>query len=140
MSIFKKKISIKEKYLIYLVEDNLIYAELIKHSLSIAFGEKIELVHFPVAEVLDIKLESGNIPNMIIMDHYLSDKYPDAELGLTALKRIKKQFPKIEMILHSSQDSIELAVGAIKEGDCHYVEKSNLGLKNLEELIANIIH
>ena len=90
MSIFKKKISIKEKYLIYLVEDNLIYAELIKHSLSVAFGEKIELVHFPVAEVLDIKLESGNIPNMIIMDHYLSDKYPDAELGLTALKRIKK--------------------------------------------------
>lgn len=140
MNIFKRKTSVKEKHLIFLVEDNLIYAELVKHSLTVTFGEKIDLVHFPVAEVLDIKLESGNIPDIIIMDHYLSDKYPDAELGLTALKRIKKQFPKIEMILHTSQDSIELAVGAIKEGDCNYVEKSTLGLKKLEELITKLIH
>lgn len=140
MSIFKRKTAIKEKYLIFLVEDNLIYAELVKHTLTGTFGKKIELVHFPVSEVLDIKLESGNIPDIIIMDHCLSDKYPDAELGLTAIKRIKIQFPKIEMILHSSQGIIELAVDAIKEGMCNYVEKSNLGLKNLEDLISKIIH
>ena len=139
MNIFKRKTTKKETYLIFLVEDNLIYAEQVKHFLITTFGEKANIVHFPVAEILDIKLEAGIIPDIIIMDHYLSDKYPDAELGMTALKRIKKQFPEIELILHSSQDSIRLAVDAIKEGVCNYVEKNAMGLKKLEELIKKII-
>ena len=138
MNFFTKNTPKKKTYLIFLVEDNLIYAEQIKHFLITTFGEKIDIVHFPVAEVLDVKLESGNIPDIIIMDHYLSDKYPDAELGLTALKRIKKQFPKIELILHTSQNSIEFAADAIKQGICNYVEKSAMGFKKLEELITKL--
>lgn len=135
MGIFTKINAKKKKYVIFLVEDNLIYAEQVKFFLASSFGDKIDILHFVVAELMDNKLQSGIIPDLIIMDHYLGNKYTDAELGLTALRRIKKQFPELEMILHSSQESIELAISALNDGVCNYVEKSEVGLKKLEELI-----
>lgn len=128
-----------EKLLIFIVEDNKIYARQLEYFIQLKFGEKVEVVYAPVAEVVEIKIKNGPLPNLIIMDHYLNGQYEDAEEGFDALKRLKKDYPSIEFIFHSSQQSVELALSIVKEGICTYIVKGDEGFNKIEEEIKKLI-
>lgn len=101
---FKKKEAEKGKYKIYIAEDNPVYLKQLEFFLTTSFKEEIEVSCFPVAEVIDVKLAHGHIPDAIIMDHQLNDKYEDADSGLNAIKAIHQTHPTILLILHSAYE------------------------------------
>lgn len=141
MGLFSRKSKEKEriKQLVFIVEDNVVYARQTELFLQSKFGEKAEIMHFPVAELAEMKLERGVLPEVIIMDHYLDGKYDDAELGVDALRKIKAKYPSIRLILLSSQESMELAVNSVSEGICDYVPKGAHAMKQLEQLITKYL-
>lgn len=128
-----------QKLLIFIVEDNKIYARQLEYFIQLKFGEKTEVVYAPVAEVAEIKIKNGSIPDLMIMDHYLNEKYEDAEEGFDVLKRLKKEYPSIEFILHSSQQSVELALSIVKEGVCTYIVKGDDGFNKIEAEIKKLL-
>ena len=135
----KKDEKTRRKSLVFLVEDNVVYARQVELFLRSKFGEKIEIMHFPVAETAEVKLEHGTIPEVIVMDHFLDGQYEDASLGLDMLKKIKETYPKIHLILLSSQESIELAVSSISEGICDYIPKGGRAMAQLEKLLSKYL-
>ena len=139
MGIFSKTTTPNKRYVIFLVEDNMIYAKQLEFFLKSKFDSKADIMYFPVSEVLDVKFEADIIPDVIIMDHFLNEKYNDASLGYTALQKIKKQYPQIELILHTSQESIDLAITAIKDKVCRYVSKNKEAFGRLEDIVNEII-
>lgn len=140
MSLFGDKSQKKtEKFIIFLVEDNKIYARQLEFFIKSKFGEKVELDYSPVGEVAEVKIDNGQIPDLIIMDYFLDEKYEDAEKGFDVLKRLKQKHPSIQFILHSSQESSKLALQIIKEGICNYIEKGDEGFEEIEQAIKELL-
>lgn len=140
MSLFGNKNQQKsDTFSIFLVEDNKIYARQLEFFIKSKFGEKVELDYSPVAEVAEIKIENGQIPDLIIMDHLLNEKYEEAEKGFDVLKRLKQKYPAIQFILHSSQENSSLALNILKEGICNYIEKGEEGFEEIEQAINELI-
>lgn len=135
----KKEENASAKKLIFIVEDNVVYARQTELFLRSRFGEKVAIMHFPVAELAEVKLEHGTIPAVIVMDHFLDGKYDDAALGFDVLKKIKEGFPQIHLVLLSSQESIELAVKSITDGVCDYVPKGKHAMELLEKLMIKYL-
>ncbi len=141
MKLFEKnKEKTNTKFLIYLVEDNKIYARELEFYLKSKFGEKIVLNYFPVAEVAEDKIESGEIPDLIIMDHFLNVKYEDAEDGFFALRRLNRKHPDIHLILHSSMENKNLSLKIIDKNICSYIAKGADGFKKLEDEIKILLN
>lgn len=107
MGLFKKKQTNNLNPLtIYIADDNPIYLKQLAFYLNKVHGEKIHVESFPVSEVIEVKLEHGHHPDIIIMDNYLSEKYADASLGIDALEQIQAKYPQISLILHSANTNL----------------------------------
>lgn len=104
--LFKKE-SKKAPFSVFIAEDNAVYLKQMEFYLKNVFGEKIQIGCFPVSEVIEVKIEHGQIPDLIIMDHNLSGKYDDASSGLAAIKKIHTEHPQIKLILHSAHTSMK---------------------------------
>ena len=57
-------------------------------------------------------------PNIVILDYVMPKMN-----GLTVLKEIKKRFPKLPVVMQTSESERELAVALIKEGAAEYIVK-----------------
>lgn len=122
--------------IVFIVEDNTIYAKTIEASIKSSVPQVKEVRIFPVGEtaLLDLHLN----PDLIIMDYFLDTKYYDAETGLEAIKKIRAQKSEANIVILSSQDDIEVAVDAIKNYDCSYIKKDVQAFDRLEELLKDI--
>ncbi|MCK5674785.1 MAG: response regulator [Spirochaetales bacterium] len=65
-----------------------------------------------------VKMVLQEKPNMVILDYVMPKMN-----GLSALKEIKKRFPKIPIIMQTSESDRDLAVKLIKEGAADYIVK-----------------
>lgn len=128
-----------EKYIIYLVEDNTIYSRQLEFFIKSSFGEKVEIICFPVSELAEDKINEGGVPNLLIMDHFLNAKYEDADDGFNSIRRLKNRFPSIHFILHSSMENRALSISILEEGICTYIAKGDDGFKKIEEEIKVLI-
>lgn len=138
MGLFGKKKNIPATTLptnVYIVEDNALYAQQIEFFLRKQFGEEITLQRFPVSEVIDVKLEHGHKPDVILMDQFLNDKYEDASSGLESLREIHSKYPNILLVLHTSDQNMAEASRDI----CEYVPKGDGALERIEELVRKKI-
>lgn len=117
--------------LIFVVEDNTMYAKTLQAFLKSKFPETVVEV-FPVGELAIDNL--GRNPDYIVMDYYLDSKYYDAADGLSMIKEIKAKNPKINIIALTSQQDINVAL-AVKDAGCSYLVKNDEAFKKLEELI-----
>jgi|GEM_PF-6246342 len=139
MSIFKSGRKTEKKQVrIFIVEDSKVYSHQLEFSLQSHFGDAVIVSCFPVAEVMDVKLEHQNFPDIIIMDHVLNDRYEDAESGLEALKRIKQGYPGIELVLHTASANDELIEKAVAENLFRFVPKGEKGLEELIKIVEGL--
>ena len=103
------------KFLIYVVEDDEWYRELLGYNLEL--NPDHEVCKFETAgeclKVLDQQ------PNMITLDYSL----PDME-GAEALKLIKEYDPDLNVVIISEQKDVETAAQLIKDGAFDYIAKS----------------
>lgn len=124
---------------VYIAEDNVLYSKQLEFFLQNAFGKRVHVQSFPVSEVIEVKLEHGHIPDVIIMDHDLSDRYTDAAQGLDSLHTIHEQFPEILLILHSAVTNDHLAETAAAEESFTFIPKGHHAFAQIEAKIAPLL-
>jgi len=122
----------KSPKLIFIVEDNAMYAKSLEIFLKSKF-EGIEVKIFPVGELCIDNLHLD--PDYIIMDYFLNSKYFDAEDGLSVLKEIKTKNPKSKVIILSSQQDVKVAL-AVKDTGSMYVIKNDEAFENIQNIIS----
>jgi DNA-binding NtrC family response regulator len=99
---------------IIIAEDDLWYAELLKHHISLNPDNQVEVVSSG-KELLQKNLDQIDV---ITLDYTL----PDSD-GASLLKQIKKKNPSIEIIIVSGQEDIKTAVSLINGGAYDYLVK-----------------
>lgn len=122
----------KSPKLIFIVEDNAMYAKSLEIFLKSKF-EGVEVKTFPVGELCIDNLHLN--PDYIIMDYFLNSKYFDAEDGLSILKEIKAKNPKPKIIILSSQQDVKVAL-AVKDAGSMYVIKNDEAFENIQSVIS----
>jgi len=122
----------KSPKLIFIVEDNVVYAKSLEFFLKSKF-EGIEIKTFPVGELCIDNLHLK--PDYIIMDYFLNTKYFDAEDGLSIMKEIKSKDPKVKILVLSAQQDVKIAL-AVKDSGSMYLMKNEEAFENIRNLIS----
>jgi DNA-binding NtrC family response regulator len=118
-----------EEFKIFVVEDDVFYANLLKYHLSLNPDNVVELYHSG-KELLQNLYKK---PNLITLDYNL----PDVNGG-DILKKIKAQQPDLPVIMISGQDEIEIAVSLLKEGAFDYIVKNDDMKHRLWAVVKNV--
>ena len=122
-----------KKKLVFLVEDNIIYAKQVEQFLKSSYGNKLDVKHYPVFEVCEDELYLK--PDMLIIDYHLDSKYYDAQNDLDVIKKIKHRNPSIQYVVLSNQTNVNLAVDSTKQKLCTYIAKDNSSFERLKNVI-----
>lgn len=120
--------------ILFIVEDNLVYAKTLEAFLKSNFPDANEIKIFPVGETCLMELHKN--PDVIIMDYFLNSKYYDAENGLEIIKQIRAQQPNVKIIVLSAQQEIEATVTIVKDYNCNYVKKDDTAFAKVKEIIG----
>lgn len=126
----------KQPLLIYIAEDNAMYAKTLQLFLKSRFSEaNVEV--FPVGELLIDNLHKN--PDVVIIDYFLNSRYHDASNGLEMTKEIRAKNRQVQIILLTGQQDIQVAVQAMKEAGASYIIKDDRAFANVEEAINKAI-
>jgi len=131
---FKK--AVQGEKIIFIVEDNEVYAKSLQSYLQNRFTDINEIKIFRIGEMCLMELDRN--PDIVIMDYFLNTKYEDAHSGLDIIKRIKTQKPQTNIIMLSMQKNISVILEAIKCYDCIYVQKDLDAFMKIEQTIKDI--
>jgi ActR/RegA family two-component response regulator len=124
---------------IFIVEDNEIYAKLLQAFIQNRFPDISEIKIFLSGELCLTELQSN--PCIVIVDYFLNSNNKAAENGIEIIKKIKELKPKTDIIVLSAQEKINVVIEAIKEYDCNYVQKDNeSAFNNVGELLDEIFN
>ncbi|MEP7169653.1 MAG: response regulator [Bacteroidota bacterium] len=77
-------------------------------------------------------------PDVIILDYYLNTVEKDAANGMEILQRIKKNYPKIHVIMLSSQERYAVAMQTIQKGAEQYVIKDETAFEKIAGMIGDM--
>jgi len=135
--------SLAKKYLIWIIEDNAMYAKMLSEHLQTsliadALMETVDVITFPYAEICENRLNLDPArPDFIIVDYFLDSKYKNTKDGAAFVRKIKKDYPEIKLIMLSSQNDVQLAVDLSDEGICDYIVKGKESYKRVGDIIAS---
>ena len=77
-------------------------------------------------------------PDVIILDYHLDTVQKDAANGMKILQTVKKNYPQIEIIMLSSQESYVVAMQTIQKGAEQYVIKDKDAFEKIAQLISKM--
>lgn len=125
-----------DKIKIFLVDDDALFLK----SLEIDFLQHadFDIETYSTGE-LCIEYLSNN-PDIIILDYNLDSIEQNAMNGLETLTKIKIDYPKLPVVMLSSQDKLEVAVDCMKLKAFDYVVKSETAFMRLQKIIDTIFH
>lgn len=132
-----KRISERKK-IVFIVEDNDVYAKSLQSFLQTRFPSIKEIKIFRIGEMSLMELYRN--PIIVIMDYFLNSKYEEAHNGLEIIKRIKNLKPKTNIIVLSIQKNFNVILEAIKQYECIYVQKDQEAFNKVEEIIKEIFN
>lgn len=115
-----------EKYRIFIVEDDMVYGEMMRYFLSL--NPDYEVFRYTTAK--DCLSNLNKKPDLITLDYSL----PDAK-GKAVLEKIKKHDINIPVIIISGQNDIATAIELLKLGASDYFIKDD----NTKELLMNAV-
>jgi two-component system, OmpR family, response regulator len=78
-------------------------------------------------------------PDVIFLDYNFDMAGATAMDGLQILQEIKKRKPKVEVVMLSAQDKIDVALNTMKYGAFDYVIKGETAFHRAENALANIL-
>ncbi len=120
------------KQLVFLVEDDRFYLELLENYFS-------EKDHFKVLPFLTGEECIANLnlnPDLVILDYFLDRHNPNAMDGKIVYRKIVEQCPNARIVVVSAQQSTEVVFGLVKEGVKDYVMKGKETFEQLDLLLA----
>ncbi len=116
---------------IFIVEDNYIYANLLKRELSNFLPCEIS-IYTKGKDCLD---NLYKIPDIIILDHNLGDMN-----GMEVFKEIREVNQEAPVIFLSGQKKMSVAVEALKHGAFDYLEKNEFAIRLIKEHVQKLVH
>ena len=125
---------VQEKRFVFLIDDEPIQNEMLKDFLADRFLSHIKT--FDNGEDAMKEMHLG--PEVIVLDYHLNAHDKSAKNGVEVLKMIKDNYPKVEVIMLSGQDKIEVAVESMKYGAYDYVLKGETAFSRIENVMNNI--
>ena len=126
----------ENKIKLFLVDDDALFLK----SLEIEFLENanFDIKTFSSGELCISSLNYK--PDLVILDFHLDGITKGAINGLETLDKIKKFDEKIQVIMLSSQDKIEVAVKCMHHKATDYVVKSETAFLRLKQIITKVLH
>ena len=115
-----------ESFRIFVVEDDPLYGEMLKHHLSLNPDNEVHL--FKTGS--DCLRNIYRIPSLISLDYSLPDMS-----GLEVMRQIKKENSDIPVVIVSGQEDISTAVALLREGAYDYFVKDD----DVKDRLWNII-
>ena len=113
------KIYKRQAFKVFVLEDNRMFLESLKFSLSRSFDKKIELSTFSESNSLIKGMEHA--PNVLVMDYHLDD---DSIIeGLELVKYVREHHPKTQIIVLTSEKRLQTALEFYKKGVSNYIKK-----------------
>lgn len=132
------KIISPKKEIIFIVEDNEIYAKSLNTFIQMQFPKIKEIKNFRVGEMC--LLEMHRNPSIVIVDYILNSKYVEADNGLEIIKSIKILKPKTEIIVLSIQKNLTAISEAVKQYGCIYVHKDQMAFNKVGQLVKDLFN
>lgn len=105
-----------DAFRIFIVEDDLLYGEMLRHHLSLNPDNEVHLFRTG-SECLKNLYRS---PAMVSLDYSLPDMS-----GLEVMRQIKKEYSDIPVIIVSGQEDVSTAVALLREGAYDYFVKDD---------------
>ncbi len=128
--------AMNNKYLVYVVEDNELYLEMLIDELSEI--SSIEVEGFSSGE--DFMKELHRSPDIVVLDYFLNKENPNAQNGMQVLEEIENELPNPKVIILSSQLMPDVTFDFVtKEGVYSYVVKEDGAFEKVKEAIYLII-
>jgi two-component system, OmpR family, response regulator len=124
-----------KKKLIYVVDDDALQVQMISDHLKTLYD--FDIRGFATGEEAVNNLP--NHPDVVILDYFLNSVKASARNGGEILQFIKKEFPAIQVIMLSGQDSLDVAVGTMKYGAADYIVKGEQQFVRLEHSLEKIL-
>lgn len=123
-----------DKILLFLVDDDAVFLK----SLEIEFLQHadFDIKTFSSGELCLEKISQN--PDVIILDYHLDGINKNAMNGMETLDKIKTINPDIPVVMLSSQDKIEVAIGCMHHRAFDYVVKSETAFMRLQKIITTI--
>jgi DNA-binding NtrC family response regulator len=119
-----------EQPVIFVVEDNLIYQNLIAKELeSISHN-----LHFYTTGEACVS-ELNKQPTVIVLDYNLDGQMN----GLDTLQQVREVNPQVYVILFSSQKGLNTKEVFMKYGSFDFLEKNNKSLRTLQEMVSGVL-
>jgi DNA-binding NtrC family response regulator len=129
MKLFKKPSERKLK--IYTVDDEEYYMNLVKVNL-----EKLgynDIKTFLTGEECLVEIVKEK-PDCVILDYLIKEGMNGDEI----LKRLKLNYPDIDVIILSGQEDVEIATNIIRQGATDYVVKNKMSFFNIGNTLRKI--
>lgn len=123
------------KYTIFLVDDDSVFLEMLKESIS--NNADYEIFLFQQGE--DCINHMHLNPDVIVLDYFLNSKNPEAKNGLEILKKIHEINSQANVIILSAQEDGNLVYDFVRENATNYIVKDNNTFKNVRSAISEII-
>ncbi|KAF0235505.1 MAG: putative two component sigma-54 specific transcriptional [Prolixibacteraceae bacterium] len=122
------KSKLKQQYRIFVVEDNILYAQILKKQLT-DDGYNVKLFH----NGRDFLASLDEKPDVVTLDYTLPDM-----TGYDVLKKIQRRMPGTNVIIISAQENITTAIDLMKNGAYDYIMKAPDTREKLSNIIKNI--
>jgi len=124
----------ENKIKLFLVDDDAVFLK----ALQIEFLQHADFIieTFATGEICLQHLP--NNPDVIILDYHLDGIDKKAMNGLETLDKIKAYDSDIQVIMLSSQDSIDIAINCMHHRALDYVVKSETSFIRLQKIITSI--
>ena len=122
------KSKLKQQYKIFVVEDNILYAQILKKQLT-DDGYHVKLFH----NGRDFLASLDEKPDVVTLDYTLPDM-----TGYDVLKKIQRRMPGTNVIIISAQENITTAIDLMKNGAYDYIMKAPDTREKLSNIIKNI--
>lgn len=123
---------------IFIVEDNKVFTLALKADIENAFKNMCINIHsFETGETCMQKFAEIK-PEIIILDYHLNSRFKDAADGIKVLDWIKKENCDTNVIMLSSDDSLDIALKSFKHGASDYVVKTETKFKKINYSLNNI--
>ena len=111
---------------IFVVEDDALYSRMLRHKLSLDPEFEVDVFHDGKSFLKKI----DERPSVITLDHTL----PDIS-GLELLKKIRKDYPSIPVVVLSAQEDVNTALEMLKAGAYDYIIKDNTAMDKLWHIV-----
>ena len=105
---------LKNNYKVYIVEDNVLYARVLKKQL-VDDNLQVKVFH----NGTDFIHAMDEKPDVVTLDYTLPDM-----TGKEVLAKIQEKIPDTHVIVISAQDDISTAIGLMKNGAYDYIMKA----------------